>query len=129
MTITEIASHLNVTRKTAQARLDAGLSADDMITLARALHVDPVAALVELDKLTYAEVFEWMDSDGTLLTTATDAQLALELAERLNPELGMARQIRNEDSKVRELRTSEAPDFATMAARKSRKSADDQQDD
>lgn len=84
VTVTEIAEHLEVSRKTAQSRLEAGLSSDDIITVARALHVSPSLALVELGKLTYDEVFTFLEGGGKLIETASEAELALELAERLN---------------------------------------------
>lgn len=85
VTATEIANHLGVSRNTANARLTDGLNSDDIITIARALHVRTLDALVELGKLTYDEVFAFLDSDGQLVQTASEAELALELAERLNP--------------------------------------------
>ena len=84
VTTTEIGEHLGVTRKTAQSRLDAGLSADDIITIARAVKVSPMDALIELGKLTYPEVYEFVEREGKLLGTASDGELALELAQRLN---------------------------------------------
>lgn len=87
ITVTEIADHLGVTRKTAQTRITEGLSSDDLITLCRALNVNPVCALTELGRLTDTEVFAYMDSDGTTVETADDAQLAVELARRLDNRL------------------------------------------
>ncbi|QBJ95027.1 hypothetical protein ERC79_02895 [Rhodococcus sp. ABRD24] len=86
VTVTEIADHLGVSRKTGQSRLEAGLGADDIIVVARALHIRPVDALIELGKLTYAEVYDWLDSDGQLLATASEAELAVELVTRLAPD-------------------------------------------
>lgn len=85
--MTEIADHLGVSRKTAQTRITEGLEAGDLIALSRALNLNPADALVELGILTHDEVFTFMDSDGTTLSTATDAELALELARRLDSEL------------------------------------------
>ncbi|NKW17038.1 hypothetical protein GTA26_05315 [Rhodococcus hoagii] len=85
VTVTELAEHLGVSRKTAQTRLEAGLSSDDIIAIARALHISPSMALVELGKLTYDEVFTFLEGGGKLIETASEAELALELAERLNP--------------------------------------------
>lgn len=87
ITATEIAKHLGISRNTAQARLNDGLSADDLIALSRALGVRPVDALVEIGPLESDEVFEWLDSDGQLLATATEADLAIELVARLAPEV------------------------------------------
>jgi hypothetical protein len=84
VTTTEIGEHLGVTRKTAQSRLEAGLSADDIITVARAVKINPMDALVELGKVTYPEVYGFVEREGKLLGTASDGELALELAQRLN---------------------------------------------
>lgn len=84
MTTTEIATYLNVTRKTAQSRLESGLSADDIIMISRALKISPMDALLELGKLTYPEVYGFIEREGKLLGTASDGELALELAQRLN---------------------------------------------
>lgn len=80
ITVIEIAKHLGVSRNTARARLDDGLTSDEIITLARSLHVNPVIALQELKKLTIEEILGFMDSDGTLLVTATPEQLTYQLA-------------------------------------------------
>ena len=72
---------MGVSRRTATNRLNEGLSSDDLIALARKLDVSPVTALVELDKLSYDEVYSFIDGDGTLLATATQEQLIRQLAE------------------------------------------------
>lgn len=87
ITVTEIADHLGVSRKTAQTRITEGLSANDIIALSRALNLNPTIALVEHDILTHSEVFDFMDSDGTTIATADDAALAVELARRLDNDL------------------------------------------
>lgn len=87
ITVTEIADHLGVSRKTAQTRITEGLSSDDLIAISRALNLNPTIALVEHDILTHNEVFDYMDSDGTTVATADDAQLAVELARRLDNNL------------------------------------------
>ncbi|CAQ04529.1 hypothetical protein I6H52_08915 [Corynebacterium urealyticum] len=81
----DIANVLGVTRKTANKRLNAQLDAGDLITICRALDVNPVIALVELDYITHAEVTNYLDSDGALVATAEPGYLALELARKLNP--------------------------------------------
>lgn len=83
--VTRIGEALGVSRNTARSRLDDGLSADDIIVLARAFSVNPARALQELEKLTIDEVFEFMDADGTLLSTATAEQLIYQLAEESLP--------------------------------------------
>lgn len=85
ITATEIAEHLAVSRNTVNARLSAGLSADDLIRICRALALNPISALVELGLLTYDELFDALDSNGQLISTADDGELALELARRLLP--------------------------------------------
>lgn len=81
----DIANILGVTRKTANKRLNAQLDASDLIRICRALDVNPVIALVELDYITYTEVADYLDSDGALVATADPATLSLELARKLNP--------------------------------------------
>ena len=81
ITVVEIAKHLSVSRNTARSRLDEGLTSDEIIQLARALHLNPVTALNELGKLEGQEVFDFLDSDGTLLTTASPQQLIYQLAQ------------------------------------------------
>lgn len=81
ITVIEIAKHLNVSRNTARSRLDEGLTSDEIIQLARALHLNPVTALEELGKLEGQEIFDHLDSDGTLLSTATPKQLIYHLAQ------------------------------------------------
>lgn len=85
VTATEIAEHLGVSRNTANARLAAGLAADDLIRVCRALGINPLSALVELDVVSYDELFDAVDTDGQLMSTADDGDLALELARRLLP--------------------------------------------
>lgn len=80
-----IAKILNVTRKTANKRINDGLPADDLVTISRALDINPVQTLVELGHLEYEEVEDFLDSDGQLVATASPGQLSLELARQLNP--------------------------------------------
>jgi hypothetical protein len=80
-----IAEILNVTRKTANKRVNDGLSMNDLVTISRGLDINPVQALVELGHIEYAEVEQFLDSDGQLVATATPGQLSLELARQLNP--------------------------------------------
>lgn len=85
ITVTEIGKLLGVNRNTATTRLQDGLSSDEIITLSRHLHLNPVTALEELGKLTIDEVLSYLEQDGQLLQTADVGELALELARRLNP--------------------------------------------
>ncbi|MGV0438900.1 hypothetical protein ACUY2L_06975 [Corynebacterium mastitidis] len=85
ITVTEVGEALGVSRNTARSRLDARLSSDDVITLSRALGVNPAIALEELQYLDTDELLDWSESDGKLVSTASESELALELARRLNP--------------------------------------------
>lgn len=80
-----IADILNVTRKTANKRINDGLPMNDLVTISRALDINPAITLVELGHLTHEEIEDYLDSDGQLVATAEDGALALELARRLNP--------------------------------------------
>ena len=80
-----IANILQVTRKTANKRLNEGLPADDLLTLCEALEINCPLALVELGYIPYQEVLDFLDSDGALVSTADEGELAIELARRLNP--------------------------------------------
>lgn len=80
-----IADMLDVTRKTANKRINMGLPMDDLVTISRALNINPVIALVELGHLDHEEVEAYLDSDGQLVETADEGDLAIELARRLNP--------------------------------------------
>lgn len=82
ITADDVAEVLEMSRATATRRLtEDKLTADEIIKLCRQLGAEPVMALVDLDRLTVAEVFEFMDSDGTLLTNATPEQLLYHLAK------------------------------------------------
>lgn len=81
ITVIEIAKHLGVNRNTATTRLQEGLTSDEIITVARKLHINPVLALEELEKITVDEIFDYVDSDGTLAATASKEELIFYLAE------------------------------------------------
>lgn len=81
----DIADILGTTRKTANKRLNDGLTADDLITICGQLDINRTMALVELNYIPYRDVLDYLDSDGQLVETADDGHLALELARRLNP--------------------------------------------
>lgn len=80
-----IADVLQVTRKTANKRLNEGLPSDDLLTLCEVLGINRPLALVELGYIPYQEVLDFLDSDGALVSTADEGELAIELARRLNP--------------------------------------------
>ena len=81
ITVIEIAKHLGVNRNTATTRLQEGLTSDEIITVARKLHINPVLALEELEKITVDEIYDYVDSDGTLAATASKEELVFYLAE------------------------------------------------
>lgn len=81
----EVADILKITRKTANKRLNDGLPTDDLLALCKEFGINRTLALVELGHVPYQDVLDFLDSDGALLATAPDGDLALELARRLNP--------------------------------------------
>lgn len=81
ITATDIADTLGVSRNSANTRLKNGLDAEDIITVSHGLGINPVDALIELKKLTRDEVWAHLDSDGTMLATASIEQLVYRLAE------------------------------------------------
>lgn len=105
ITAVEIAEILGVSRTTVNTRIAKGLSADDLITVCRSLCVNPVDALTELGYLAYDEVMSFQDSDGKLVDTATEGELSLELARRLNPAI-LAPEINAIESAARRATTS-----------------------
>ncbi|MFI5504497.1 hypothetical protein ACFLIN_03925 [Corynebacterium kutscheri] len=85
VTVTEIADLLAISRRTATNRLSDGLSADELITVSRALSISPIHALIELGKLTLEEAFAFVDGDGRLLANANETELLFELAKHQLP--------------------------------------------
>lgn len=81
----EIADILGVTRKTANKRLNDGLSADDLIALCDHYGVNPVKGLVDLEHVTEDSVFEYLEVTGEFIDSASEAELVLELAKRIIP--------------------------------------------
>lgn len=81
----EIADILKVTRKTANKRLNEGLPTDDLLALCQKFGINRTLALVELGHVPYQDVLDFLDSDGALVSTADEGELAIELARRLNP--------------------------------------------
>ncbi|NKS66800.1 hypothetical protein GS461_13635 [Rhodococcus hoagii] len=82
LTAVEIGEILGVTEKTARKRLTDGLNASDVIAICRAVGVNPVEALVELEFVTMTEAMDFVDADGQLLATADQETLFLELVDR-----------------------------------------------
>lgn len=80
-----IADALGISRNAANSRMNKGLGADDLIAISRELKVNPVIALNELGGITTQEISDFLDSDGTLLATATPEQLLYQLADDLLP--------------------------------------------
>lgn len=81
VTAQDMADMLEISRNTANLRLKNGLVAEDIITISRGLNANPVEALVELDKLTRTEVFDFLDGGAKLLATASVEELVYRLAE------------------------------------------------
>ena len=81
----DVANILGTTRKTANRRLNEGLTADNLILICGKLGINRTMALVELDYIPYQDVIDYLDSDGQLVATADEGELAIELARRLNP--------------------------------------------
>lgn len=77
----EIADALGISRNAANDRMNRGLDAADLITVARKIGINPVDALIELGHITIEEVFAFVDTDGTLLATATAEQAIYRAAE------------------------------------------------
>lgn len=81
---TELADLLGVSRRTATKRLSEGLTSDELILVSRKLNLSPIHALIELGRLTHAEVSDYLGTeDGLLLKTATSEQLIYKLAENI----------------------------------------------
>lgn len=81
----EVAGVLKITRKTANKRLNDGLPTDDLLALCKEFGINRTLALVELGHIPYQDVLDFLDSDGALVSTADEGELAIELARRLNP--------------------------------------------
>ncbi|MEY8565153.1 helix-turn-helix transcriptional regulator [Corynebacteriaceae bacterium 7-707] len=86
VTADDIAHELGVSRTTVTRRLvNDELSTDELVKLSRAYDVNPLQALVDLGRITDAEVWGYLESEGQLVETADEGELAIELAKRLNP--------------------------------------------
>lgn len=86
ITAEQIGEILGISRTSATRRLTKGdLSAGEVIALCRKVDVNPVLALVDLEYISDPEVWDYLESEGKLVETAEDGELALELARRLNP--------------------------------------------
>ncbi|MER0071671.1 hypothetical protein ABRP93_11330 [Corynebacterium sp. KPL2850] len=81
VTAQDMADILKTSRNTVNLRLKNGLEAGDIIAISRGLNINPVDALVELDKLTRSEVFDFLEGDTKLLATASIEDLVYRLAE------------------------------------------------
>ena len=81
VTAQDMADILETSRNTVNLRLKNGLAAEDVIAISRGLSINPVDALVELEKLTRDEVFNYLDGDAKLLATASIEELVYRLAE------------------------------------------------
>lgn len=81
VTAQDIADILETSRNTVNLRLKNGLDSEDIIETARGLHINPVDALVELNKLSRDEVFDFIEGGAKLLATASIEELVYRLAE------------------------------------------------
>ncbi|AVL98925.1 hypothetical protein C6V83_00135 [Gordonia iterans] len=123
LTAVRIGEILGVTEKTARKRLADGLNASDVITLCRALDVNPVEALVELKFVTINEAIDFADSDGQLLATADEEQLFLELVDRKlsTPRLAQILAERTSAPHAGSIGTDDTMDLATWKMRRAEK--------
>lgn len=86
VTAEDIAQALGISRTSVTRRLVGdGLEAGEVIVLCRHFGVRPLQALVDMGYLTDREVWDYLESEGQLVETADEGELALELARRLNP--------------------------------------------
>ncbi|WP_318744817.1 MULTISPECIES: hypothetical protein [unclassified Corynebacterium] len=109
LTADRVAAILGMSRTSATRRLTTDdLDADEVIELCRALDLNPLVGLVDLEYITDKEVWGYLDSDGQLVETAEDGDLALELARRLNPA---TRSDELEELRRRKASTNVTPDF------------------
>lgn len=83
ITAQDIADQLDISRNATNSRMAKGLTADDIITIARGLGINPVTALEELGHVGVGEIFDYLDDDGKRLVTATPSDLVYYLAQDL----------------------------------------------
>ncbi|MBK4144648.1 hypothetical protein GWO57_08365 [Corynebacterium macginleyi] len=81
VTAQDMADILETSRNTVNLRLKNGLVAEDIIDISRGLNINPVDALVELEKLARDEVFDFLDGGAKLLSLASIEELVYRLAE------------------------------------------------
>lgn len=85
VTADDIGKLIGASRPTVTRRLTQnGLTADEIIKVSRELRVNPINALVDLGHITEAETMSHLESNGKLVDTAEDGELAIVLARRLN---------------------------------------------
>jgi len=91
VTAQDIADILNTSRNTVNLRLKNGLDAEDIINTARGLHINPVDALVELNKLSRDEVFDFIEGGDKLSIEELVYRLAEDTLSNIDKvELGAA---------------------------------------
>ncbi len=81
ITAQDIADKLNISRNATNSRMAKGLTADDIITIARGFEINPVIALQELGHVSVSEIFDYLDDGGKSLATATPEELVYHLAQ------------------------------------------------
>lgn len=81
ITAQDIADQLDISRNATNSRMAKGLTADDIITIARGFDINPVTALQELGHVGVDEIFDHLDDDGKRLVTAAPDELVFYLAQ------------------------------------------------
>ena len=81
ITAQDIADQLDISRNATNSRMAKGLTADDIITIARGFDINPVTALQELGHVGVDEIFDHLDDDGKRLVTAAPDELVFHLAQ------------------------------------------------
>lgn len=81
ITAQDIADQLEISRNATNSRMAKGLTADDIITIARGFDINPITALQELGHVGVDEIFDHLDDDGKRLVTAAPDELVFHLAQ------------------------------------------------
>ena len=81
ITAQDIADQLDISRNATNSRMAKGLTADDIITIARGFEINPVTALQELGHVSVSEIFDYLDGGGKSLATASPEELVFRLAQ------------------------------------------------
>lgn len=112
VTASDIAEILGVSRNAVNGRLQRGLTADDVIQIARGLDINPVECLQELGHVSLKDIYDFVDSDGTTLATASQEDLIYQLAADSLPfqrKLDMVSELSGHIDELQARRRSKAP--------------------